>query len=413
MRLRAAWNYRDRDLITQRCVCGNQVPNDITPEEADMEAYLFAPAPVPMQVDATLPLPTLANGGVVHPDPPIVVDGEVYHQPVSGEPLGGLPLQNFSPQIQPELVIGPIPGIAADEVDTSRSDLNISFPTWPLTHADAVAWYEHWDCTHLELGLEPFVPSHGRGVLIPALEITKNEFERTTAFHSLTQLADGRISMLLDIGSVGQLTGSVWAVRTGQAAMAHGRIPEQITRDRPLNVSGVGSGSQTCHYDIKMPLVCKTLSDRYLRTSYNSPCVPDSELPALFGLDACQRNRALIDTFNKVMYLVGPGEFNLDSLPPGSEAIQLETAPSGHLVVPCGYYAEYDRESSRGGLEIERTLALQAYRSCASPTNTSELFGSSPTGTVDSPAPSTDSNREAAQDLTTQFSGTPVHHTQQ
>ena len=225
--------------------------------------------------------------------------------------------------------------------------------------------------------------------------------------------------MLLDIGSVGQLVGSVWAVRTGQAAMSHGRTPVQELRDRPLNVSGVGSGSQTCHHNIKMPLVVKTLSDRYLRTSYNSPCVPESELPALFGLDACQRNRALIDTFNKVMYLVGPGEFNLlDSLPPGSEAIQLETAPSGHLVVPCGYYAEYDADSARGGLEIERTLALQTNvpqiaENVPSPTNTSELFGSSPTMTAESPAPSTDSNRDAAQDLTMQFSGTPVHHAQQ
>ena len=131
-----------------------------------------------------------------------------------------------------------------------------------------------------------------------------------------------------------------------------------------------------------MPLVIKTLYGRYLRTNYNSPCVPESELPALFGLDACQRNRVLIDTFNKVMYLVGPGDFNLiDSLPPGSDAIQLETAPSGHLVVPCGYYSEYDAENARGGLEIERTIALQATtgprnpnKNPESPDHTSELF---------------------------------------
>jgi len=101
------------------------------------------------------------------------------------------------------------------------------------------------------------------------------------------------------------------------------------------------------------------------------------------------------------MYLVGPGDFNLiDSLPPGSDAIQLETAPSGHLVVPCGYYSEYDAENARGGLEIERTIALQATtgprnpnKNPESPDHTSELFGSWSEEFPTSPAPSTDSNR--------------------
>ena len=65
--------------------------------------------------------------------------------------------------------------------------------------------------------------------------------------HSTTRLSDGRPSLLLGIGSVGHLTGDQWLKDTGSLAVRHGRRPEQYRRDRPLDVSGVGSGSTIVH----------------------------------------------------------------------------------------------------------------------------------------------------------------------
>ena len=42
------------------------------------------------------------------------------------------------------------------------------------------------------------------------------------------------------------------------------------------------------------------------------------------------------------MYLCGPGDVEIVP-PPGTEVIQLEQAPSGHLVMPISEYVAYDK----------------------------------------------------------------------
>ena len=48
------------------------------------------------------------------------------------------------------------------------------------------------------------------------------------------------------------------------------------------------------------------------------------------------------------MYFLGPGDYDLlKALPPGTDAYQLETAPSGHLVLPiCEYQNRKEGEGS-------------------------------------------------------------------
>jgi hypothetical protein len=57
-----------------------------------------------------------------------------------------------------------------------------------------------------------------------------------------------------------------------------------------------------------------------------------------------ERN-AILDMNTLQMHFVGQGQYDLPAvLPPGTESYQLETAPSGHLVLPCCEYAAADRE---------------------------------------------------------------------
>ena len=54
------------------------------------------------------------------------------------------------------------------------------------------------------------------------------------------------------------------------------------------------------------------------------------------------------------LHFCGPGDIKIEpGLPPGTETFQLETAPSGHLVLPC---CEYEDDSSKGS----STLTLVA-----------------------------------------------------
>ena len=75
------------------------------------------------------------------------------------------------------------------------------------------------------------------------------------------------------------------------------------------------------------------------------PAVQDSDLPGLMGLAALKSNKAILDFNTLTLYFCHDAAYDLDkTLPKGTDKYQLETAPSGHLVLPC---CEYTRHSPR------------------------------------------------------------------
>ena len=58
--------------------------------------------------------------------------------------------------------------------------------------------------------------------------------------------------------------------------------------------------------------------------------------------------RTLLDTFTGVMYLVGPGGYEL-RLSPGSEKYDLHESSMGHLMLPC---SEFDPQGGQQSTEV-------------------------------------------------------------
>ena len=107
-----------------------------------------------------------------------------------------------------------------------------------------------------------------------------------------TRLASGRPSIIIDPGSVGNLCGDKWAREVATLAFQNGHKPRNEKRPRPLEVSGVGNGSQKCHYDCTLPVAFRTKSgnQKSVLGNLTSPAVANSELPGLLGLKALIRN---------------------------------------------------------------------------------------------------------------------------
>ena len=172
----------------------------------------------------------------------------------------------------------------------------------------------------------------------------------------------GKPALLLDIGSVGNLSGDQFArEQTKEVILAKRQNQiEQTRRSRPLNVSGVGTGSQACTHNVQLPVAVQLDNGAgFLEGTYTAPIVPNSSLPALLGLEACHRERAIIDCLNNKLYLAGDGDFDLlKALPPGTKVISLELAPSGHMMIPCADFAGLDKFQNRGGLSITREVHL-------------------------------------------------------
>ena len=176
-------------------------------------------------------------------------------------------------------------------------------------------------------------------------------------YHVRTQLADGRQSIIIDPGSVGNLCGDRWAKAVAQEAAKNGYTPSYERRDRPLSVSGVGHGSQKAPYNCKLPIALQPLAGkRPVIGSVKIPAVTDSDLPGLLGLVSLMKNRAVLDFNTLTLYFLGPGDYKLEeALPPGTDSFKCEQAPSGHLVLPCCSFKKDEKPR-----EDEQPLTLLA-----------------------------------------------------
>ena len=173
-----------------------------------------------------------------------------------------------------------------------------------------------------------------------------------------TQLPDGRPSLLIDPGSRGNLAGSQIIRGTAQLASDHNLTPSVRAREKPLNVTGVGQGGQSCGFDCTTPIMLTTTDGRFVKGTYTAPTVQDSELPQLFGLQSLRENNCVLDMVNLELHMCGPGGMAMTPSP-GTSTFKLEVSPSGHLVLPCGAFAESEQQTRQGELD-EQSLTLHS-----------------------------------------------------
>ena len=186
-------------------------------------------------------------------------------------------------------------------------------------------------------------------------------FVTNKAYHIQTQLPDGRKSLLIDPGSVGNLCGDQWAKSMAQEAARNNRVPKYTKRQRALKVGGVGNGTQTCGYDCNLPVAFRHADkDETMEGHINIPTVHNSELPGLLGLTALRKNGAILDLRTLKVYFTGPGDYDLmTALPPGTESFQAEIAPSGHMVLPCCEFGPKDTPEEHTLTLVSRPPGLE------------------------------------------------------
>ena len=153
-----------------------------------------------------------------------------------------------------------------------------------------------------------------------------------------TELQDGRLSLLLDLGSVGNLASTDWARRVAVEALKHGHQPQQQKRAKPLLVGGVGKGTQQCTYDCTLPIALRSTDGAALLGTYTTPTINGpSNVTGILGLLAIRGRKGIVDTGNNKLYFPGPGGAQIQ-LSPGSETYELVERPTGHLLLPCCQY---------------------------------------------------------------------------
>jgi len=160
-------------------------------------------------------------------------------------------------------------------------------------------------------------------------------------YHARTHLRDGRPSLVVDCGSVGNLCGEEWARAVSEAAKKAEKTVFYTQRTKTLNVRGVGPEASQCTHDLTFPIALKKADGSGSCVgAFISPTIPALDMPGLLGLSALRKNRAILDCNTLQLHFCGPGDYHLEKiLPPGTETYQMEIAPSGHLVLPCCEYS--------------------------------------------------------------------------
>ena len=133
-----------------------------------------------------------------------------------------------------------------------------------------------------------------------------------------------------------------------------------VTQMTPLNVSGVGKGSQQCNWKSTTPVAIRREDGTNTVHSLSCPIVQRDEqgirLPGLLGLESLERQRAILDCGRQKLYLPGPGDIEV-VLPPGSTVVPLQKAPSGHLVMVID---DWELPDHRPGGTAPRSIQLHA-----------------------------------------------------
>jgi hypothetical protein len=195
----------------------------------------------------------------------------------------------------------------------------------------------HWTSQSLLFGprtdVQGDVGPDFRPLPFSALAITAGDIVAASP-HRSTQFANGRLSLIVDPGSVGNLCGFKWAKEVARAAFSYKHKPTYERRQRTLRVGGVGTGEQSCDYDCRLPIALRSIDGSQVRIGqFHIPTANKSDLPELLGLRALRHNRAALDFKTLQLHFCGPGNYDLHiGLPPDTESFQCEIAPSGHIV---------------------------------------------------------------------------------
>ena len=124
----------------------------------------------------------------------------------------------------------------------------------------------------------------------------------------------------------------------------HGRSTSRTLRQKPLDVMGVGTGSQSCSHDHTFPLALRETSSGDGQSDshegvFETPIVPGSSLPAILGLETMTNQRGLLDLVHDRLYLCGSDEFDpmQGALPNGTMCFDLQRTYSGNLMNLLNY----------------------------------------------------------------------------
>ena len=173
--------------------------------------------------------------------------------------------------------------------------------------------------------------------------------------------------MLLDTGAFTNLGGGDTVRAQVTLAAKAGYQTTQRRLPKPLFVSGVGSGVKKCEWEVNLPVAVPSPDGGATLHRIVIPCLEkdpqdpndkSAELPIIQGSQSLSSHKAVIEVApeGRKVTFPGPGGYKIEWAP-GAVTVPLETARSGHPMMPIG---EFSRLSKKKGGLSEDSMTFHA-----------------------------------------------------
>ena len=178
-------------------------------------------------------------------------------------------------------------------------------------------------------------------------------------------LEDGQVGLMPDTGAHDGLCGSAWAVQQANLCYKAGKKVDQKLMPKPRSVQGVGNGSQTAQYQVELTAGLQDTSGNLYEETYVAPCLENSGVPGLMGIQSLERNDALIRCKTGEIWFLGRGGVKIEPSP-GSRHFQMRKAKSGHWLLPISKFGSKGAKSAGITLTTAAAAAPAARSSSSS-----------------------------------------------
>ena len=106
-----------------------------------------------------------------------------------------------------------------------------------------------------------------------------------------------------------------------------------------MTVGGIGKDASSCQRSAHIPIGIELSDGTREHGVYNSPEIPASDVPGIWGLRGMQKRRVLVDTGSNTVIIPGSEGFEV-MLSPGSQVLRCVMSRSGHMLIPCTNYKD-------------------------------------------------------------------------
>ena len=180
-------------------------------------------------------------------------------------------------------------------------------------------------------------------------------------YHATTSLPNGRLGVIVDVGSWWNLLGKHLARQAAERAIRHGFPPQQRKLEQPLQIQGVGDGTQLCEWQASLTIASPDETGAASLHTFEAPVVggTGAGLPGLLGHKTIRDKDGVLQTSpgKEMLSFPGPGGYKIQ-WSPGTKHFPLTLAQSGHLIIPID---EYDKVPAAGGL-AERQMTFHTHQ---------------------------------------------------